>query len=408
MIHTEILSICLNHEHYNKVRRFIDVDMFNHEYGVIYTLIEKIHNKYPEKILTLRELKVMYADLYPAVPKATRRNIVDKIEELDENTSISELNFDAIKNFWARQQAKEIGEKAVDIYTGADKDISSLRRLVEMLDEQNMVGSDTYKPVEEDIEELFSLNGNSGEFNHRLLTIADNVPALERGHFVILFARPEIGKTTFSSFNASGYIQQGKKVTYWANEEPAVRIKLRIVQSYFNQTKEHIAENIDNYKEEYLTKIKPFLTVFDSVGTHIDEINEYARIYKPDVMFIDQLDKVHITGNYNRTDEKLKDIYVRAREIAKRHPCLLWAVSQASYEAEGKSIIDYSMLDNSRTGKAGEADLIIGIGRGADNNDLSDPYRCVTISKNKLNGWHGSRHTRISIQRGVFESDNDS
>jgi len=235
----------------------------------------------------------MYADLYPAVPKATRQNIVDKIDELEESSSISELNFDAIKNFWARQQAKEIGEKAVDIYTGADKDISSLRRLVEMLDEQNMVGSDTYKVVEEDIEELFTLNGSSGEFKHRLLTIADNVPALERGHFVILFARPEIGKTTFSSFNASGYIQQGKKVTYWANEEPAVRIKLRIVQSYFNQTKEHIADNLENYKEEYMTKIKPFLTVFDSVGTHIDEINEYARIYKPDVMFIDQLDKVN-------------------------------------------------------------------------------------------------------------------
>ena len=197
-------------------------------------------------------------------------------------------------------------------------------------------------------------------------------------------------------------------MTYWANEEPAVRIKLRIVQSYFNQTKEEIADNIDNYKEEYLTNIKPYLTVFDSVGTHIDEINEYARVYKPDVMFVDQLDKVHITGQYNRTDEKLKDVYVRAREIAKRHGCLLWAVSQASYEAEGKSIIDYSMLDNSRTGKAGEADLIIGIGRGADNHDLSDPYRCITISKNKLNGWHGSRHATISIRRGVFESDTDT
>ena len=408
MIHTEILSICLNHEHYSKVRRFINRDMFNHEYGMVYTLIEKIHDKYDDKILTIRDLKVMYADLYPAVPKATRQNILDRIDELNENSPISELNYDAIKNFWGRQKAKEIGEKAVDIYTGSDADISGLRRLVEMLDEENMVGSETYNLVEEDIEELFTLNGGTGEFTHRLLTIADNVPALDRGHFVILFARPEIGKTTFSSFNASGYIKQGKKVTYWANEEPAVRIKLRIVQSYFNQTKEEIADNIENYKEEYLTKIKPYLTVFDSVGTHIDELNEYARIYKPDVMFVDQLDKVHITGQYNRTDEKLKDVYVRAREIAKRHECLLWAVSQASYEAEGKSIIDYSMLDNSRTGKAGEADLIIGIVRGADNIDLSDPYRCITISKNKLNGWHGSRHARISIQRGVFERDNDT
>ena len=56
MILTEILSICLNHEHYNKVRRFIDKDMFNRDYGIVYTLIEKIHDKYPEKVLKLREL----------------------------------------------------------------------------------------------------------------------------------------------------------------------------------------------------------------------------------------------------------------------------------------------------------------------------------------------------------------
>ena len=208
MIHTEILSICLNYEHYNKVRRFIDKDMFNRDYGTVYTIIEKIHDKYPEKILTLRELKVMYSDLYPAVPKATKQNIVDTIDELDENSSISELNFDAIKNFWARQQAREIGEKAVDIYTGADKDIGGLRRLVEMLDEQNMVGSETFHEVEEDIEELFNLDNMEGEFRHRLLTIGDHVPALDRGHFIIVFARPEIGKTTFASFNASGYIRK--------------------------------------------------------------------------------------------------------------------------------------------------------------------------------------------------------
>ena len=64
------------------------------------------------------------------------------------------------ENFWARQQAKEIGEKAVDIYTGADKDISSLRRLVEMLDEQNMVGSETYHLVQEDLEVSISLGFN--------------------------------------------------------------------------------------------------------------------------------------------------------------------------------------------------------------------------------------------------------
>ena len=51
-----------------------------------------------------------------------------------------------------------------------------------------------------------------------------------------------------------------------------------------------------------------------------------------------------------------------AREIAKRNTCLVWAVSQASYDAHDRQFIDYAMLDNSKTG-TGEADIIIGIGK---------------------------------------------
>ena len=115
-------------------------------------------------------------------------------------------------------------------------------------------------------------------------------------------------------------------------------------------------------------------------------------------MFIDQLDKVHVTGLYNRTDEKLKEVYVRTREIAKRHGCLIWAVSQASYEAQNLHEVSYEHLDNSRTGKAGEADIILGIGVGEGDN-----ARTLHVSKNKLNGWHGNTYTSIDIERGVFE-----
>ena len=68
-------------------------------------------------------------------------------------------------------------------------------------------------------------------------------------------------------------------------------------------------------------------------------------------------------------------------------------VSQASIDADGQNRITYDMLDGSKTGKAGEADIIIGIGKNDFlKDDVSDPrnqIRYVTISKNKINGWHG-------------------
>ena len=72
----------------------------------------------------------------------------------------------------------------------------------------------------------------------------------------------------------------------------------------------------------FISKLCDQVVEFGPINESIHKINE--NVYISDI-------------------EKLKDVYVRAREIAKRHECLMWAVSQASYEAEGKSIIDFGV-----------------------------------------------------------------
>ena len=88
---------------------------------------------------------------------------------------------------------------------------------------------------------------------------------------------------------------------------------------------------------KYIDEISPLLTIMDSVGTSVEEVDEYAKLNKPDIMFCDQLDKFRIAGEFNRGDERLKETYVVAREIAKRNKALVWAVSQANYEAHDDS-----------------------------------------------------------------------
>ena len=224
---------------------------------------------------------------------------------------------------------------------------------------------------------------------------------MDRGNLGIIFARPEVGKTTFCCFLASSYIKQKFKVTYWANEEPAGKIKLRIIQSYFELTRDEMVMQKVALLERYRVEIEPYLTIMDSVGTSIEEVDDYAKLNKPDVMFCDQLDKFRISGQYNRGDERLKETYVTAREIAKRNQLLIWAVSQASYDAHDRQFIDYSMLDNSRTGKAGEADVIIGIGK-TGSSEVENTMRHICISKNKNNGWHGMINAQIDVHRGVY------
>ena len=103
---------------------------------------------------------------------------------------------------------------------------------------------------------------------------------------------------------------------------------------------------------------------------------------------MDQLDKINVTGTFARTDEKLRSIYTKYREICKRHDLFGIGISQASADAEGKTNVTYAMMENSKTGKAAEADLIIGIGH-QNVVDSESTLRSLCVSKNKITGWHG-------------------
>jgi hypothetical protein len=80
---------------------------------------------------------------------------------------------------------------------------------------------------------------------------------------------------------------------------------------------------------------------------------------------------------------------------------LVWAVSQASNDGHDRQWVDYNMMDNSKTGKAGEADIIIGIAK-TGRSDVTNVVRHICISKNKINGWHGMINANIDIGRGMY------
>ena len=72
----------------------------------------------------------------------------------------------------------------------------------------------------------------------------------------------------------------------------------------------------------------------------------------------------------------------------------------ASADAHNRDSISFDQMENSKTGKAAEADLIIGIGRNATK-DTENKIRILCVSKNKINGYHGepSCTIRRSISR---------
>lgn len=181
------------------------------------------------------------------------------------------------------------------------------------------------------------------------------------------------------------------------NEEPVRKTRMRVAKSILELSRQEILLDKNKFIEKYKSEVLPYATFMDCVGTSIQEIEDYCFRNEVDVVFIDQLDKVRIDGEFSRGDERLKELYARSRELAKRNKVAVWAVSQASYEAHGREVIDYSMLDGSKTGKAGEADIIIGIGVSEH-----EDFRTLKFSKNKINGYHGSIVLRRDGERDIF------
>ena len=379
--------------------------MFEGEWAPIWQAVVDAHAKYKGDF-TGAELQAYFDSLYPAMPDSARLRHWELFETLQDSIGNNiDLQEKVIRDLWMRHRARMISELSVNIFLGKENNFGELKRLIESTAEDSIGEKATYTEVDMGLNELLDSLTLEPDFPFDWEPLSGYVPGLDRGHFGIIFARPETGKTTFVSFLAKKFLEQGLTVAVWGNEEPAVRTKLRIIQSYFKATRKELSEGRDKFAEVWGSKIGDRLHVLDCVGTTIQEIDDWCKINKPDIVFIDQLDKVKIAGKYNRGDEKLKEIYLQAREIAKRNKCLVWGVSQASAEAESMMHVEYQYLDNSKTGKAGEADLIIGIGRTGDRSP-ENTKRYICISKNKQNGWHGTIPCELDMYRAVFEKNN--
>jgi hypothetical protein len=80
-------------------------------------------------------------------------------------------------------------------------------------------------------------------------------------------------------------------------------------------------------------------------------------------------------------------------------------MSQLSADAEGKVLLNQSMMEGSRTGKAAEADLMILIAKNPPTQDSEeeDLQRHLNVVKNKLTGWHGVVHCNLNYRVGRYE-----
>jgi replicative DNA helicase len=383
----ELIKLLLNKNFYDKNKSKLSKEFFTNGTGALYETIQSAHQD-SDQDLSIGEVSTLHLEVYnPALSKAARDNfdvLINEIKDIElPNEKIAQ---NIIRSLFKRGIAQHVAQIATDIYNGSDIDFSEIKKHLDVTFEE----VNEYEYVTGNIDNLLDQLKDNTKWKFNLEPLRDKVNGVGDGNLVIIFARPEAGKTAFwvnLVSGVDGFASQGAKVCALINEEPAVRTQMRLINAHTGMTFDEIrADKVEANRR--WAEIRKNIKILDTVDWSLDDVDEFVQKEKPDILVVDQLDKVNVKGSFARTDEKLRAIYTGAREIAKRNNCCVVAVSQASADGHGKFDLTFDMMEGSKTGKAAEADVIIGVGH-RDKLDTDERIRSLAISKNKITGWHG-------------------
>ena len=402
MIEKQLLTLCLKKDFYKEHRNKLSKSLFTNGVGNFFETIQKAHDEYNTD-LSLDELSVLHTEKYnPALTRASKHNFSELVDELrNEEEPNQNVIGDIIESLHRRNMAHKIAVMATDIYNGKSEDFNKIKHL---LDNPQIIEESNGEAVTSNVDELLDLIDVTTKWNFNLQSLHEQVSGIGEGNLAIFFARPETGKTAFwvsLVANEGGFASQGAKIVALINEEPAVRTQMRLINAHTGMTREEIKDNTSKASELW-SEINSNISLLDTVDWNLDDVNKYLETHKTDILIIDQLDKVNVSGTFARTDEKLRAIYTGARELAKRHNICVIALSQASADGHNKLNLSFDMMENSKTGKAAEADLIIGIGKRETGNP-NEPMRQLNISKNKINGVHAEVNSFINPELSRYD-----
>lgn len=243
----------------------------------------------------------------------------------------------------------------------------------------------------------------------RLSCLNEGIGELRGGSLGHVFARVDTGKTSFIVSEVCNFASQLKDdecILWCCNEEKGERIRKRMYQSILNCTTEQLLSYEKDAEEEFIHKGGGKIHLYDSAELSIDKIEELLReLPHVKLLVVDQGDKVMFGGDGKmESHTKLRILYGKYRAIGKIHGCDILTVGQANADAEGKQWLLLSHMADSKTGKPGELDYAIGIGKMFDpSSDIPDNIRYLHVCKNKMGtGIHGRYQAYFNSETATY------
>ena len=379
--------------------------LFSKDVRKIKQAIDKAMDRY-ERTVTPDEIEALFMSNNPTLTTAQKQAYGSLFNQIKRESPMGgDVAQEVLSKLFQQVVGEDIANLGFDYVNGDRNSLEPLRDLLERY-------ADDFTPdlrIEWDdieIDTLLNMNDLESQWTFNIPSLTRKVEGVNAGHLIEIIARPNTGKTSFhASLIASpnGFAHQGAKCVILCNEEASHRVGARYLTAATGMTMQEVKNNPARARDVY-DAVKKNIKIKDASDRDMAWVESVCKSYKPDIVVLDMGDKFARTGGFARPDEALKANAIYARQIAKSHNCAIFYMSQLSADAEGKVLLNQSMMEGSRTGKAAEADLMVLIAKNpvVDGQEEEDTQRHLNVVKNKLSGWHGVVHCELEYKTARY------
>lgn len=216
------------------------------------------------------------------------------------------------------------------------------------------------------------------------------------GHHLLVFARPESGKTLFCLNLVAGFLHQKKSVLYIGNEEPVTQVRDRLHARLLKLPKRALPSPQAVIDRLRAADIGEFQVTDTRSFAHLKRL---VKMHRPDILVIDQIRNMHVSKD--GLTQQLEASAMQARALGKEHNMLVVSVTQAGDSATDKVYLDMNDVDSSKTGIPAAVDLMLGVGSSKAMRESG--FIGLSLPKNKLSGIHENFTCKVDSATGVIE-----
>jgi len=360
-----------------------------------------------ERSVTPDEIEALFMSDNPTLTTAQKQAYSSLFSQIKREEPMgSDVAQEVLSKLFQQVVGEDVANIGFDMVNGDAASLEALRNLLERYGD-DFIPNLNIEWDDISIETLMAKAELEARWTFNIPSVTRKVEGVSAGQLIEVGARPNTGKTSFhASLIASpgGFAHQGAKCVILCNEEPTHRVGARYLTAAAGMSAREVRDNMPKAKALY-EPVMNNIKIKEAGGRDMAWVESVCKSYRPDILVLDMGDKFGVQGSFARQDEALKACAIYARQIAKTYECAVFYMSQLSAEAEGRTTLNQSMMEGSRTGKAAEADLMILIGKSpsVEGQEEDSPLRHVNIVKNKLNGWHGMVNCELNYLTARYE-----